>query len=101
MHSGRDPVLSHAGRQRVAMDLGASSSRRSRSGGNRSLSDPSRQLKACVRNLTYRCRVCLAPGELKIISTAVARNLMAEMKLLGMFAACDQAVTDATRNQTG
>jgi DNA replication protein DnaC len=34
------------------------------------------------------------------MSTAVARNLMAEMKLLGMFAAFDQAVTDATRDQT-
>jgi hypothetical protein len=30
------------------------------------------------------------------MSTAIAKNLMAEMKLLGMFAAYDQAVTDAT-----
>jgi DNA replication protein DnaC len=35
------------------------------------------------------------------MSTAIAKNLMAEMKLLGMFAAYDQAVTDATRDQTG
>src|ERR1700676_4219389 len=34
------------------------------------------------------------------MSTAIAKNLMAEMKLLGMFAAFDQAVTDATRDQT-
>jgi IstB-like ATP binding protein len=35
------------------------------------------------------------------MSTAIAKNLMAEMKLLGMFAAYDQAVTDATRDQSG
>lgn len=35
------------------------------------------------------------------MSTAIAKNLMAEMKLLGMFAAYDQAVTNATRDQTG
>ena len=35
------------------------------------------------------------------MSTAIAKNLMAEMKLLGMFAAYDQATTDATRDQTG
>ena len=35
------------------------------------------------------------------MSTAIAKNLMAEMKLLGMFAAYDQAITDATRDQTG
>jgi DNA replication protein DnaC len=35
------------------------------------------------------------------MSTAIAKNLMAEMKLLGMFAAYDQAVTAATRDQTG
>lgn len=35
------------------------------------------------------------------MSTAIAKNLMAEMKLLGMFAAYDRAVTDATRDQTG
>jgi hypothetical protein len=29
------------------------------------------------------------------------KNLMAEMKLLGMFAAYDQALTDATRDQVG
>ena len=34
------------------------------------------------------------------MSTAIAKNLMAEMKLLGMFAAFDQSVTDATRDQT-
>jgi len=34
------------------------------------------------------------------MSTAVARNLMAEMKLLGMFAAFDQTITNATRDQT-
>jgi DNA replication protein DnaC len=34
------------------------------------------------------------------MSTAIAKNLMAEMKLLGMFAAFDQGVTDATRDQT-
>jgi DNA replication protein DnaC len=33
------------------------------------------------------------------MSTAVARNLMAEMKLLGMFEAFDRLVTDATRDQ--
>jgi len=35
------------------------------------------------------------------MSTAVAKNLMAEMKLLGMLAAFDQALTNATRDQTG
>jgi len=35
------------------------------------------------------------------MSTAIAKNLMAEMELLGMFAAYDQAVTNATRDQTG
>jgi DNA replication protein DnaC len=34
------------------------------------------------------------------MSTAIAKNLMAEMKLLGMFAAYDQAIADATRDQT-
>jgi DNA replication protein DnaC len=34
------------------------------------------------------------------MSNAVAKNFMAEMKLLGMFAAFDQAVTAATRDQT-
>jgi DNA replication protein DnaC len=34
------------------------------------------------------------------MSAAIAKNLMAEMKLLGMFAAFDQAVTNATRDQT-
>ena len=34
------------------------------------------------------------------MSTAIAKNLMAEMKLLGMFAAFDQSVSDATRDQT-
>ena len=34
------------------------------------------------------------------MSTAIAKNLMAEMKLLGMFAAFDQGVADATRDQT-
>ena len=34
------------------------------------------------------------------MSTAIAKNLMAEMKLLGMLAAFDQSVTDATRDQT-
>ena len=34
------------------------------------------------------------------MSTAIAKNLMAEMKLLGMFAAFDQTVADATRDQT-
>jgi DNA replication protein DnaC len=33
------------------------------------------------------------------MSGAVAKNLMAEMKLLGMLAAFDRAVTDATRDQ--
>jgi len=33
------------------------------------------------------------------MSTAQARNLMAEMKLLGMSGAFDQAVSDATRDQ--
>jgi DNA replication protein DnaC len=33
------------------------------------------------------------------MSTAVARNLMAEMKLLGMFDAFDRLVTEATRDQ--
>ena len=35
------------------------------------------------------------------MSTAIAKNLMAEMKLLGMLAAFDQALTNATRDQTG
>jgi len=34
------------------------------------------------------------------MSTAVAKNLMAEMKLLGMLSAFDGAVTDATRDKT-
>jgi DNA replication protein DnaC len=34
------------------------------------------------------------------MSTAVAKNLMVDMKLLGMFAAFDQAMTSATRDQT-
>jgi DNA replication protein DnaC len=34
------------------------------------------------------------------MSTAVAKNLMVDMKLLGMFAAFDQTVTSATRDQT-
>ena len=33
------------------------------------------------------------------MSTAVARNLMAEMKLLGMLNAFDKTVADATRDQ--
>ena len=33
------------------------------------------------------------------MSTAIARNLMAEMKLRGMLAAFDQTVTTATRDQ--
>jgi hypothetical protein len=35
------------------------------------------------------------------MSTAIAKNLMAEMKLLGMFTAYDQAIADATRDQSG
>jgi IstB-like ATP binding protein len=35
------------------------------------------------------------------MSTAIARNLMAEMKLLGMFEAFDRLVTQATRDQWG
>jgi hypothetical protein len=34
------------------------------------------------------------------MSTAVAKNMMAEMKLLGMIDAFDQVLTDATRDQT-
>jgi len=34
------------------------------------------------------------------MSTAIAKNLMAEMKLLGMMSAFDQALTCATRDQT-
>ena len=34
------------------------------------------------------------------MSTAIAKNLMAEMKLLGMFAAFDQCAANATRDQT-
>ena len=34
------------------------------------------------------------------MSTAIAKNLMAEMKLFGMFATFDQSVVDATRDQT-
>ena len=34
------------------------------------------------------------------MSTAIAKNLMAEMKLFGMFAAFDQCAADATRDQT-
>jgi hypothetical protein len=33
------------------------------------------------------------------VSTAMTRNLMAEMKLLGMLNAFDKTVTDATRDQ--
>ena len=33
------------------------------------------------------------------MSTAVARNLMAEMKLLGMFESFDRLLTEATRDQ--
>src|SRR6185437_7863194 len=39
------------------------------------------------------------PGEPRVMSTAVARNLMAEMKLLGMFESFDRLVTEATRDQ--
>jgi len=35
------------------------------------------------------------------VSTAIARNLMAEMKLLGMLDAFDRVVTEATRDQLG
>jgi len=35
------------------------------------------------------------------MSTAIAKNLMAEMKLLGMLASFDQALTNATRDQPG
>ena len=35
------------------------------------------------------------------MSTAIAKNLMAEMKLLGMFTAFEQALTNATRDQSG
>ncbi len=34
------------------------------------------------------------------MSTAIAKNLMADMKLLGMFAAFEQSLADATRDQT-
>jgi len=34
------------------------------------------------------------------MSTAIAKNLMAEMKLLGMMSAFDQTVSDTTRDQT-
>ncbi len=34
------------------------------------------------------------------MSTAIAKNLMAEMKLLGMLAAFDNAINDATRDKT-
>jgi DNA replication protein DnaC len=34
------------------------------------------------------------------MSTAIAKNLMAEMKLLGMMSAFDQTVSDATRDKT-
>ena len=34
------------------------------------------------------------------MSIAVAKNLMADMKLLGMLAAFDKVVTDATRDQS-
>jgi len=34
------------------------------------------------------------------MSTAIARNLMAEMKLLGMLGAFDKVLTDATRDQS-
>src|SRR6266403_1240734 len=34
------------------------------------------------------------------MSTAIAKNLMAEMKLLGMLAAFDKALSDATRDQS-
>src|ERR1700719_2022811 len=34
------------------------------------------------------------------MSTAIAKNLMAEMKLLGMLAAVDNALTDATRDKS-
>ena len=34
------------------------------------------------------------------MSTAIAKNLMAEMKLLGMLAAFDKTLSDATRDQS-
>ena len=34
------------------------------------------------------------------MSTAIAKNLMAEMQLLGMLSAFDKAITDATRDQS-
>ena len=34
------------------------------------------------------------------MSTAVAKNLMADMKLFGMLGVFEQSITDATRDQT-
>ena len=34
------------------------------------------------------------------MSTAVAKNLMADMKLFGMLGAFEQSIIDATRDQT-
>jgi hypothetical protein len=40
------------------------------------------------------------PGELRSMSTAIAKNLMAEMKLLGMLGAFDKVLNDSTRDQS-
>jgi hypothetical protein len=43
----------------------------------------------------------IAPPPLEVMSTAIAKNLMAEMKPLSMLTAFDQALTNATRAQPG
>ena len=60
--------------------------------------------RSCIRSGSRRHHFCSAhlnPGEITIMSVAVSKNLMAEMKLLGMLGTFDQVVADATRDQIG
>lgn len=50
------------------------------------------------RHPRYR-PVRLNPGEPDRMSTAIAKKLMAEMKLLGIFGAFDDIIASATRDQ--
>src|SRR5436305_2089680 len=56
--------------------------------------------RRCQRRRERFCPVNFSPGELGPMSTAVAKNLMAEMKLLGMLGAFDKILAEATRDKT-
>ena len=55
--------------------------------------DPAKGVKMCIRD-------SFTPGDPETMSTAVAKNLMADMKLFGMLGAFEQSIADATRDQT-